>query len=47
MKELGREWVGDSEQNSLADMKVAQCVKKSFRQYERSRKDTDVIYFKF
>ena len=46
-KELGRDWVGDKEQNSLADMKVAQSVKKSFRNYERSRKGTDIQYFKF
>lgn len=46
-KELGREWEGDKEQNSLADMKVAQSVKKSFRNYERTRKGTDIQYFKF
>ena len=46
-KELGREWIGDKEQNSLADLKVAQSLKKSFVYYEKSREDKDKQYFKF
>ena len=46
-KELGREWAGDKEQNSLADMKVAQSLKKSFQNYEKGRKGGDIKFFKF
>lgn len=43
--EVGRDWEGDEEQNRLADLKIAQCLKKSFRNFERSSKD--VHYFNF
>ena len=46
-KELDREWRGDKEQNSLADFKVAQSFKRSFVNYEKSRGDEDIQYFKF
>ena len=46
-KELGREWTGDKEQNSLADFKVAHCLKRCFLYYERNRKDNSPQYFKF
>lgn len=46
-KETGRQWMGDKEQNSLADFKVALSVKRSFMNYEKSRSDKDVQYFKF
>ena len=46
-KEVGREWTGDKEQNSLADFKVAQSLKRSFINYEKSKKAKDPQYFKF
>ena len=46
-KELGRPWMGDKEQNRLADFKVALSVKRSFNNYEKNRGDKDVQYFKF
>ena len=44
-RELGRIWEGDEEQNRLADIKISQCLKKSFLNFERSSKD--IHYFKF
>ena len=44
-RELGGNWEGDEEQNRLADFKIAQCLKKSFLNFERSSKD--IHYFKF
>ena len=44
-KESGQDWVGDKEQNRLADLKIAQCLKRSFLNFEKSSKD--VHYFKF
>ena len=38
LEELGDdEWVGSSEQQSLADFKVAICLKKSFAEYEKNK----------
>ena len=47
MKQLGRDWEGDQEQNTLADFKVAQSVKRSFLNYEKSRNKNDPKYFEF
>ena len=46
-KELDRKWIGDKEQNSIADFKVAQSLKRSFVNYEKSSRDEDVQFFKF
>ena len=44
-KQSGRDWDGDEEQNLLADLKIAQCLKRSFLNFEKSSKD--VHYFNF
>ena len=46
-KELGRDWDGGTEANKLADFKVAQSVKKSFHNYEKTRASSDRQFFKF
>ena len=37
-QETGKKWCGDKDQNSRADIKVAQSVFMSFRSYERGAK---------
>ena len=46
-KELGREWDGGLEANKVADFKVAQSIKKSFYNYEKTRASSDRQFFKF
>ena len=46
-KDLGRDWDGGTEANKLADFKVAQSVKKSFHNYEKTRASNDRQFFKF
>ena len=48
LEELGDdEWVGSSEQQSLADFKVAICLKKSFAEYEKNKAKSSKTFFKF
>ena len=46
-KELGIEWDGGVEANSLADLKIAQCFKNSFKSYENTRLTNEPSFFKF
>ena len=46
-KELQREWDGGLEANRLADLKIAQCFKNSFKYYEKNRLATEPTFFKF
>ena len=46
-KELGIQWDGGVEANRLADLKIAQCFKNSFKYYESTRQPNEPTFFKF
>ena len=40
-------WIGSSEQNKMADLKISTFVRNSFKSYEKSRPIGEKSYFKF
>ena len=40
-------WIGSSEQNKMADIKIAGMVRNSFKSYERNRPLEEKKWFKF
>ena len=40
-------WIGSSEQNKMADLKISTFVRNSFKTYEKSRPIGEKSYFKF
>ena len=46
-KKLNENWFGSKEQNSVADFKIAESIRSSFRSYEKQGVRPDGHFFEF